>query len=97
MPLSGLRWSVALALPLLETMHPALARAAAPAPRRMVNICNTLGLYPQAWFPATNGADYEATEYLSLLDHHRQHHTLFSGLCHEEQTGRHRTTPRSPG
>ena len=79
---------IALALPLLETMHPALARAAAASPRRMVNICNTLGLYPEAWFPKADGADYETTEYLALLKEHRQRYTLFSGLSHEEQTGR---------
>ena len=78
---------VALALPLLETMHPVLARAAA-APRRMLNICNTLGLYSQSWSPTTAGPDYETTEYLALLDKHRQRYTLFSGLSHEEQTGR---------
>ena len=79
---------VALALPLLETMHPALARAAAAAPRRMLNICNTLGLYPQSWSPTTAGPDYETTEYLALLDKHRERYSLFSGLSHEEQTGR---------
>ena len=79
---------IALALPLLESMHPALARAAEAAPRRMVNVCNTLGLYPEAWRPKTAGADYEVTEYQALLQEHRQHYTLFSGLSHEEQTGR---------
>ena len=42
---------VAMALPLLESMSPALARATSTAPRRMVNICNTLGLYSESWFP----------------------------------------------
>ena len=79
---------VAMALPLLETMQPALVRAATVAPRRMVNVCNTLGLYPQAWRPTAPGAGYEATEYLSLIDEHRKHFTLFSGLSHEEQSGR---------
>ncbi|MCH7748585.1 MAG: DUF1552 domain-containing protein [Acidobacteria bacterium] len=79
---------VALALPLLETMHPALARAAAASPKRMVNICSTLGLYSSSWFPTTAGAGYEATEYLSLIDEHRQRYTLFSGLAHQEQSGR---------
>ncbi len=78
---------VALALPLLETMQPALGRTQ-PPPRRMVNICNSLGLYSPAWFPATAGTDYEASEYLARIDEHRQHYTLFSGLSHEEQTGR---------
>ncbi len=79
---------VALALPLLESMHPALARAAAASPKRMVNICSTLGLYSSSWFPTTAGAGYEATEYLSLIDEHRQRYTLFSGLGHQEQSGR---------
>ncbi len=78
---------VAMALPFLETMQPALVRAAA-APRRMVTICNALGLYPPSWFPKTAGANYEVTEYLSLLDQHRKQYTLFSGFSHEEQSGR---------
>ena len=80
---------VAMGLPLLESMAPALARAAAvEAPRRMVSICTTLGLYSSSWFPETAGADYEATEYLRLIDEHRSRYTLFSGFSHEEQTGR---------
>ena len=79
---------VAMALPLLESMHPALARAAAESPKRMVNICTTLGLYPSSWFPESAGPNYEVTEYLQLLDHHRDKYTLFSGFSHEEQSGR---------
>jgi hypothetical protein len=79
---------VAMALPLLESMSPALARATSTAPRRMVNICNTLGLYSESWFPKTAGMGYEATEYLSLIDQHRSQYTLFSGYEHEEQSGR---------
>ena len=80
---------VALGLPLLESMAPALARAAAAdGPRRLVTICSTLGLYSSSWFPKAAGAGYEATEYLRLIDGHRARYTLFSGLSHEEQTGR---------
>ena len=79
---------VALALPLLESMHPALARAAAASPKRMVNICSTLGLYSGSWFPTAVGPGYEATEYLSLLERHRDRYTLFSGFAHQEQSGR---------
>ncbi len=79
---------VAMALPLLESMSPALARAASTAPRRMVTICSTLGLYSSSWFPKTAGAGYEPTEYLSLIDGHRSRYTLFSGFSHEEQSGR---------
>ncbi len=79
---------VALALPMLESMRPKTAHAAVAGPRRMVNICNTLGLYKEAWFPKTAGAAWESTEYLSLLERHRQNFTLFTGFSHEEQTGR---------
>ena len=51
-------------------------------------ICNTLGLYREAWFPKTAGAGYETTEYLSLLEKHRQNFTLFTGFSHEDQSGR---------
>ena len=79
---------VALALPLLESMHPALARAAAASPKRMVNICSTLGLYSGSGWPTAVGPGYEATEYLSLLERHRDRYTLFSGFAHQEQSGR---------
>jgi len=79
---------VALALPLLESMHPAFARATVESPRRLVTICSTLGLYSDSWFPKTTGTDYEATQYLSLIDKHRSRYTLFSGLSHEAQGGR---------
>ncbi len=79
---------VALALPLLESMHPALARAAAASPKRLVTICSTLGLYSDSWFPTTAGTDYEATEYLRLIDGHRARYSLFTGFSHEEQSGR---------
>jgi len=78
---------VLLALPLLETMGSATAGVAI-APRRMVNICNTLGLYTRSWLPEQAGANYDTTEYLALLEEHRQHYTVISGLSHEEQTGR---------
>lgn len=80
---------VAMALPLLESMP--LARAATLAqspPQRLVNICNTLGLYSDAWFPRAAGADYEPGEYLALLDKLRHRYTLFSGLAHSRQNGR---------
>ena len=79
---------VALALPLLESMHPAIARSAVRSPKRMVNVCSSLGFYSASWFPKNAGTDYEATEYLRLIDTHRKRYTLFSGLSHKDQTGR---------
>ena len=50
---------VGLALPLLDAMVPAVARAAARVdvdpnnpPRRMLAICNNLGLLPEQFFPS---------------------------------------------
>ena len=77
-----------LALPLLETMSPALGSAPVVAPKKMVCICTTLGLHPPSLWPRTPGAGYESTEYLGLLKDHRKDFTLFSGLEHEGQTGR---------
>tara|TARA_B100001123_G_scaffold256446_1_gene285967 strand:- start:1128 stop:2267 length:1140 start_codon:yes stop_codon:yes gene_type:complete len=54
----------------------------------MVFVCTTLGLHPPLLWPQTPGADYESTPYLELLKDHRQDFTLFSGLSHEDQTGR---------
>jgi hypothetical protein len=77
---------VALALPLLEVMAPS-AHASVPI-RRMVNICCTLGLFKDSWLPTTTGRGYAPTEYLEIIDAHRNNYTIFSGLSHEEQTGR---------
>lgn len=79
--------SVSLALPLLESMSPVLAVANA-APRRMVLICTTLGLHAPSLWPSTKEKQYESTEYLDLLKDHRNEMTLFSGICHESQSGR---------
>jgi hypothetical protein len=78
---------VSLALPFLESMNPVFA-ASSPPPKRMVLVCTALGLHPPLLWPKTPGADYESTPYLELLKEHRQDYTLFSGLQHEDQTGR---------
>ena len=79
---------ISLALPLLESMRPALASSDPETPRRLVFICTTLGLHPPSLWPQTPGAGYESTEYLEHLKPHRDHFTLFSGLAHEAQSGR---------
>ncbi|MCY3814091.1 MAG: DUF1552 domain-containing protein [Gammaproteobacteria bacterium] len=78
---------VAVALPWLPSLSVANA-APRPPPTRMVNICATLGLYADSWFPQTAGADYEASDYLALIDRHRSRYTVFSGFAHANQTGR---------
>ncbi|TWT51119.1 hypothetical protein Pla22_38960 [Rubripirellula amarantea] len=79
---------VSLALPMLESMSPAWASSASEPPKRMVFVCTALGLHPPHLWPTTPGENYESTPYLDLLSKHRQDFTLFSGLQHEDQTGR---------
>ena len=78
---------ISMALPLLESMSPAFAAATGP-PKRLIFLCTTLGLHPPNLWPKTIGKDYESTPYLKLLQEHRDEFTLFSGLQHEDQTGR---------
>ena len=79
---------VSLALPLLESMNLVFGAANNAPPKRLVFVCTTLGLHPPLLWPKTPRANYESTPYLDLLKEHRQDFTLFSGLQHEDQTGR---------
>src|SRR5690554_48226 len=75
---------VALALPLLEVMTPAFSgntfgsERSAAAPKRMLAICNNLGLLPDRFFPSEAGKDYQLSPYLSELAAHRDAFTVFS-------------------
>jgi hypothetical protein len=82
---------VALALPLLDAMRPVLARDAGPAqpPRRMLAICNNLGLLPDQFFPEQAGPDYTLSPYLELLKDHRKDFTVFSGVWNPDVDGGH--------
>ena len=79
---------LAIALPLLESMQPAIGHEHTAPPKRMVFICNALGLHSPSLFPKTPGADYANTEYLDLLQAHRSDFTIFSGLSHPDQNGK---------
>ena len=81
---------VTLTLPLLESIVPERAHAAAQkAPLRMICINTTLGLHTPNLFPATTGRDYELTPYLEPIQNFRQEFTVFSGLSHPEVDGGH--------
>src|SRR5580698_5819026 len=73
---------VGLALPLLNVMSPATARAETAAPRRMFAICNNLGVLPGEFFPADSGASYTPSNYLKILEEHRKDFTVLSGVSH---------------
>jgi hypothetical protein len=79
---------LAIALPLLESMKPAIGHEYTAPPKRMVLICNALGLHSPSLFPKTPGTDYANTEYLDLLQAHRSDFTIFSGLSHPDQNGK---------
>ena len=85
---------IVLTLPLLDSMLPSFARAAtatgAPAkPRRMLAICNNLGLLPEQFFPKQTGRGYALSPYLELLKEHREDFTVFSGVSHPDVDGGH--------
>jgi BMFP domain-containing protein YqiC len=82
---------VALTLPFLEAMRPAFARASAipAAPRRMLGVCNNLGLIPEFFFPKDAGRGYALSPYLEHLSAHRDDFTVFSGVWHPDVDGGH--------
>lgn len=74
---------VVIALPAFESLTRATAADGTQgAPRRMVCIGNEFGMYPEAFFPANDGRDYESTTLLKPLESHREYMTLFSHLDH---------------
>ncbi len=81
---------VAIGLPFLDAMVPASAaeaKKALAAPRRMVLVGRPLGMYAPFFFPEKAGKDYESSRYLKLLQPHRQHFTVFSGMSHRYAPG----------
>src|SRR3954453_18302570 len=79
---------VFLSLPMLEAVRPALARARDDdKPRRMLAICNNLGLVPDYFFPKGAGRDYALSPYLERLKAHRDDFTVFSGVSHPDVDG----------
>ena len=80
-----------MALPLLDAMRPALASAASVPlpPRRMLAVCNNLGLLPDQFFPTDAGRDYTLSPYLQLLAEHRDSFTVFSGVWNPDVDGGH--------
>jgi hypothetical protein len=89
---------IALALPFLDAMVPAFAAVRKASgvtmtpggkPRRMLGICNNLGLLPEHFFPKNAGRDYQLSPYLELLKEHRRDFTVFSGVWHPDVDGGH--------
>lgn len=81
---------VAMALPFLEALAPAGARANdVNARRRMVAINVGLGLHAPNMIPDEAGRDYAMTPYLETIREFRNDFTVFSGLSHPAVDGGH--------
>ncbi len=81
---------VAIGLPFLDAMAPAIisaAQQAQNAPRRMVLVGRPLGMYAPNFFPEQTGADYQPSRYLRALQPHREHFTVISGMSHRYPAG----------
>lgn len=89
---------ITLGLPLFDSLAPRGLHAAEGGlpgfksdgvPRRMVCICNNLGLHQPNFIPTGTGKGYKASRYLKHINDLRQHFTVFSGVSHPEVDGGH--------
>lgn len=85
---------IALALPLLDAMTPALASvrpsaAAGASPRRLLAVMTNMGKLPGEFFPEKAGRDYALSPYLRVIEEHRDDFTVMSGISHPEVDGGH--------
>jgi len=80
--------AVALSLPWLDAMRPALA-AETPPPMRFIGILNYYSFHAPFLFPEQAGPGYAATRYLQPLQPHRDDFTIISGLNNPEVRDQH--------
>lgn len=73
---------ILLSLPILESIPKAYSntQGSEEAPKRMIGICNNLGLLPKNFFPKESGLQYELSPYLKNLKDHKENLTVFSGV-----------------
>ena len=82
---------VGLALPWLEAMQTSQLHADSTSaqPKRMLAICNNLGVLPDKFFPEDSGQEYELSPYLQQLSSLREDFTVLSGVSHPGVDGSH--------
>jgi len=81
---------VALALPLLESMFPAIRAAErGRSPQRFVAINIPLGFHGPDFFPQQAGGDYSLSPYLEVAKDLRNDFTVLSGTSHPDVDGGH--------
>lgn len=81
---------VAIALPMLEAMLPAVslrARNVEAQPPRTVLVGQPLGMFGPNFFPEQPGRDYQPSRYLKLLQDYREQFTVFTGISHRYAAG----------
>mgnify|MGYP001382678438 CR=1 FL=1 len=84
-----------MGLPMLEAMTPVFSKsllAASPgaqAPKRMLAVCNNLGILPTQFFPSEAGVGYGLSPYLQELVAYRNDFTVLSGVSHPGVDGSH--------
>ena len=79
---------VTLALPLFHSLAPGRAFSQEAGsqfepdgvPRRMICICNNLGLHRPFYVPEGTGRGYKPSRYLQLIDEFRDDYTVFLGV-----------------
>src|SRR5262249_23180829 len=76
-------------LPAFAASGPVSTTSPAAKPRRMLAICNNLGLLPDQFFPKGTGRDYTLSPYLETLKEYRRDFTVFSGVSHPDVDGGH--------
>ena len=85
---------IALSLPLLDAMLTSFANASETdspnaKPRRLLAVCNNLGLVPDNFFPRQTGRGYTPSPYLEILREYQDDLTVFSGVSHPDVDGGH--------
>ena len=86
---------VAMGLPMLEAMTPVFGKLFMAAsvdtksPRRMLAVCNNLGILPNEFFPVDAGYEYSLSPYLKNLTDFRNDFTVLSGVSHPGVDGSH--------
>ncbi len=71
---------VAMALPVLDSMTPALT-AAASSPIRMAFVYHPVGMIMDRWTPAAEGADFAFNQIMKPLEPFRENMTVLTGLA----------------
>ncbi len=80
---------ISLALPALASLasRQSLAADQQTVPKRLACVGNSLGYWPGGFFPTVAGKNYQATQSLKFVDHHREKFTVFSNLDDDARGG----------